>query len=269
MRLIVLALLIATALLPAVDGRDVFVLIGQSNMDGRGAIKDLPAELAKPSADFHIFYRHPQFTANGWQPLAPGFSIAPGFKGKALPGTTFGCELTFAPTLAAAVPSLKIALIKATKGGTSLAKDWMPGAKGDAAGQGPCYQNFTAAMAEALPALPGGPHRLRGVVWHQGESDAGLPAGAYDRLLTTFIARVREDLGAPDLPFVIGEVFDNGKRDHVRAAQQAVAKAVPRCAFVSCDGLATFDKGTHFDAAGQLELGRRYAAAMAKLIAAK
>ena len=47
------------------------------------------------------------------------------------------------------------------------------------------------------------------MIWHQGESDANLTADQYERLLTAFIARVRADLEAPDLPFGVGEVYDN------------------------------------------------------------
>ncbi len=124
---------------------------------------------------------------------------------------------------------------------------------------------FIAALDQARPAL-GGEVRLRAVVWHQGESDAELPAGAYHALLTAFIARVREDLGEAHLPFVVGEVFDNGKRDAVRAAQRAVASEIPGVVFVPATGTVTWDKGTHFDAASQLEMGRRYAAALAPLL---
>lgn len=263
--LIALMISVLTTTVVAADACDIIILIGQSNMDGRGAIADLPPTLKEPNPQFLIYYRNPPFVSDGWQPLAPGFSIAPGFKGKTLPGTTFGCELTFAPALATALPHFHIALLKASKGGTSLAKDWQPGVTGQTASQGPCYQNFLSSVTAALPALPGGPHHIRGVVWHQGESDAGLASGEYEKLLITFIARVREDLSLPDLPFVIGEVYDNQKRDHVRADEQATAHVVPHTAFVSCSGLVTFDQGTHFDAAGQMELGKRYAEAMAAL----
>ena len=92
------------------------------------------------------------------------------------------------------------------------------------------------------------------MIWHQGESDAGLPPGEYETLLTAFIGRVRTDMNTRDLPFVIGEVYDNDKRDNVRAGQRAAAGKVPHAAFVSAEGLKTSDKGTHFDAASQIEL---------------
>jgi iduronate 2-sulfatase len=104
------------------------------------------------------------------------------------------------------------------------------------------------------------------MIWHQGESDATLSAETYERLLTAFVARMRTDLVAPDLPFGIGEVFDNGNRDTIRAAQKATAGKVKGAFFVSADKLVTSDMGTHFDAASQIELGRRFAAEMAKAI---
>lgn len=265
MRRSLLALLAITVLAAVDDGRDVFLLLGQSNMDGRGKVADLTPEQAAPHPDILLFYHNPLQPATSWIPLAPGYSLAPGKGPKTLPSATFGPEVSFGPAIAAAMPALHVALIKASQGGTSLAKDWKPGEAGNPKSQGPCYVNFTSTLAEALGALPG-PHRLRGVVWHQGESDAGLKEGAYRELLAAFIARVRADTGVADLPIVIGQVFDNGKRDVVRAEQEAAATTIPHAAFVTCEGTETWDHGTHFDARSQLELGRRYAAAMAKLL---
>jgi hypothetical protein len=104
--------------------------------------------------------------------------------------------------------------------------------------------------------------QLAAMVWHQGESDASLPDGEYQKLLTEFIAQVRKDLDAPELPFVIGEVYDNGGRDRVRAGQRATAAAVPGVKFVPVDGLKTSDNGTHFDTPSQIELGKRLAATL-------
>jgi iduronate 2-sulfatase len=61
---------------------------------------------------------------------------------------------------------------------------------------------------------------------------------------------------------VIGEVYDNGERDSIRAAQRTVAGADANVFFATSAGLKTGDKGTHFDAASQIELGARMARAL-------
>jgi hypothetical protein len=98
------------------------------------------------------------------------------------------------------------------------------------------------------------------------ESDASLPSDEYEKLLTAFVASVRIDLDAPDLPFGVGELYDNGKRDTVRAARKLTAEKVKGVFFVSAEKLRTFDGGTPFDAASQIELGERFAAGMAEAI---
>ncbi len=245
----------------------VYLLAGQSNMDGRGNVADLTAEQGKPLAGARIFYRNPPSTSDGWKPLGPGYSVAPGYKG-ALPSLTFGPEITFGRTTLAAAPARELALIKGAVGGTNLRADWSPGLHGQPETQGLRYRDFLETVAQGLEALrqEGTPFVVRGIVWHQGEADSASTTEVYQQQLTEFIARIRQDVGQPALPFVIGEVYDNGNRDTVRAAQRAVAASVPRVAFASSEGLATFDMGTHFDAASQLLLGERLAAAMAKLL---
>lgn len=249
---------------------DIFILAGQSNMDGRGKAADLPKELAGPQQHVRFFYRNPPHACKEWVALAPGYSIAPSYKG-ALPSNTFGPEINFGAQIAKALPNRRIALIKGSKGGTSLAKDWAPGQKGNPASQGPQYKYLQETLAMALDQLKknGDTYVLRGMIWHQGESDAALAAEVYQQRLAEFIARIREDLNQPGLPFVIGEVFDNGKRDSIRTAQLAVSKSIPRVGFFSVKDLATWDKGTHFDAASQLAMGERFAAEMVKLLNAK
>lgn len=245
---------------------DLYLLAGQSNMDGRGKAADLTPQ-QREVAHAIIFYRNPPAASDGWKPLMPGYSVAPGYKGT-LPSPTFGPEIGFAIQMLKDRPDQPIALIKGSKGGTSLAHDWKPGKAGEPKTQGPCYRNFIETIHLARKDLEarGDTYTLRGILWHQGESDDKATADQYQQMLTTFIARIREDLGQPDLPFVIGEVYDNGQRDAVRAAQRATAKAVPHVAFVSAEGLKTWDHGTHFDAESQLTIGARFADALTKLI---
>ena len=246
---------------------DIFLVAGQSNCDGRGAAKELIGDLApyaEPQSDVPIAYscsslRGPVLHSDGFQPLQPGWSVAPGRnKPKSLPSGTFGPEVSFGRAVADALPDRHVALIKYAEGGTNLKRDWNPAVRDR------LYDAFLAYVAQSLKILTdrGDTYELRGMIWHQGESDAGLPEGEYQNLLTDFIAKVRAALDAPELPFGIGEVYDNGKRDRVRAAERATAEAVPGAFFVSADGLETFDGGTHFNAASQIELGRRFGAGM-------
>ena len=105
---------------------------------------------------------------------------------------------------------------------------------------------------------------IRGMLWHQGESDAGQPAGAYKKNLEALIASVRSDLGLPKLPVLIGQVNNNGKRDNIFADQKTVVSTVPDTYLVESTGLETWDHGTHFDAKSQIELGNRFAREMLK-----
>ncbi len=250
---------------------EVFLLAGQSNMDGRGAKKELVGDLAKWAQlqpDVLINFRagglhRPLTLSHGFKPLEPGYSGTPGTKPGGLPSASFGPEVAMGATLAEGLPGKKVALIKCAEGGTSLSKDWAPGAKGK------LYEQFITFVGQVLKELQakGDTYTLRGMAWHQGESDAGLPTGKYQELLTDFIQRVRADLKVKDLPFVIGEVYDNGHRDAVREGEKATAAAMPHAAFASAQGLKTSDKGTHFDAASQIELGKRFALAMLPLLA--
>src|SRR5258708_5359940 len=98
---------------------DAYLLAGQSNMDGRGKAADLDEAQRKPDERVQIYYRNPPASSDGWKPLAPGFSIPPGYKG-AVPSAVFGPELGFAGALLAAKPGLRLALIKGSKGGTTI-----------------------------------------------------------------------------------------------------------------------------------------------------
>ena len=239
-------------------------------MDGRALKADLVEELAKwakPQPNVLINFRGGGLRgtltlSKGFHPLEPGFSGAVGTRPQWAPTQTFGPEVSFGGTMAEALQGGHVALIKCAEGGTSLAKDWSPNEQDKLYGQ---WIRFVQQTLKEIKAH-GDTYTLAGVVWHQGESDAGLAAGEYAKLLTAFIQRTRTDLKESNLPFVIGEVFDNKGRDRVRAGQTAVSKTVPNTAFASAQGLSTFDKGTHFNAASQIELGKRMAQAMLPLI---
>ncbi|TWT75238.1 sialate O-acetylesterase [Allorhodopirellula solitaria] len=267
LRLLVVAILSASASLGAAEDYDVYLLAGQSNMDGRGLASQLSPEQQAPIDQAIIYYRNVLRSSDGWQQLGPGFSVPPRFKGE-LPSPTFGPELGFAHSMVQGKPDLQLALIKGSKGGTSLRSDWKPGVKGDRESQGPRYRDFidTIEMATKQLRQRGDSFTIRGMLWHQGESDSKSSAETYHRRLNELITRIREDVGVPNMPVVVGEVFDNGKRDSVRAAIQSVAAESSTVGLVSADGTNTSDPGTHFDAESQLLLGQRFSTAMSALL---
>ena len=249
---------------------EVFLLAGQSNMDGRGSVKDLTGDLSaysKPRSDLLIHFsagglHRPLTLSDGFKPLQPGFSGTPGNKPNALPTKTFGPEVSFGPEIAKALPGKLVLLVKFAEGGTNLRSDWNPNEKGK------LYENFIQFVqrTQKMVQEKGDTCEIRGMLWHQGESDAGKPIGQYQTMLSALIARVRSDLGMKELPFVIGQVYDDGKRNNIIADEKAVAKSVPNTGFVDVAGLETFDKGTHFNARSQIELGKRFAHEMAKFL---
>jgi hypothetical protein len=256
---------------PALKTYDVYLIAGQSNADGRGYTNLLTGELAAfagTQANVRIFFANPANSdpvnptyKTGWVALKTGYAVPPGFSG-ALPSDRFGFELSFGRALAEHHPDRNIALLKVTRGGTSLSADWDP-----AGGANYMWQTFTNQVPAALAALAtgGNSYTIRGMIWHQGESDGGNPTFQAD--LTQFIGATRAFLGLPELAFAIGELERDdvtptvSSRTYQLQAMASVAAADPFSGIVSSAGFLTID-GTHFDTPSVIAFGQRYAEAI-------
>ena len=236
--------------LPPRERFHLFLLVGQSNMAGRGKVQ---AQDKKPHPRVLTFSK-----GREWVP-----AVDPIHFDKSSVGVGLG--RTFAIELAEANPDITIGLIPCAVGGSPI-ESWEPGALDTATKTHP----WDDAMARCELALPAG--TLKGILWHQGESDANAArAPLYEKRLHSLIDRFRTTLKAPDVPFIAGQMgqfagkpwSDEMKR--VDAIHRALPKAMENTAFVSAEGLK--DKGDliHFDAESYRELGRRYAAAYRKL----
>ena len=238
--------------LPVKEKLHLYLLMGQSNMAGRGQIG---AEDKTPHPRVLLFTLQ-----DNWEPaVEPVTHDKPGMLG-------VGPGLAFGKAMAASDPGVTIGLVPCAVGGTPL-KRWER--------SGDLYSN---AVQRARLAMREG--TLKGILWHQGESDSGAAtnANSYSDRLSRMIQDIRADLGAPDLPFVVGQIgeflYDRGPGHAaytrvVNAALAALPEKVPATACAPSKGLK--DKGDvlHFDAASQRELGRRYAAAMLRLQSAQ
>lgn len=237
-----------TSPLPSKDGFHLYLLIGQSNMAGRGT-------LPEPPADAHP--RVLKFTADQtWAPATDPLHFDKPIAGVGL-GTSFAADL------ADADPQVTIGLIPCAVGGTPLAR-WEKG--GDLYLQ--AVERTQAAMRDGL---------LRGILWHQGESDASAEetASSYNQRLTKMVGDLRKQLGAPTAPFIAGElgrflkpVTKTGEPSYWPTVNEQInllPGSLPHAAVVSSEGLNHKGDDVHFDTPALEELGRRYAQALQRL----
>ena len=153
--------------------------------------------LAGPQSDVRFYWHKTQNTANGnltqdtWIDLQPGSGH--GINSPSGHEVEFGSELTFGRALADNDPSVNIAIIKYTHGGTNLHTQWAEG--------GVNYNTFVATVQAGLQGLEaeGDTYEIGGMVWIQGEADiGGANAGNYEANLRDLILRVRRDVfGGP------------------------------------------------------------------------
>lgn len=256
------------------DVFDVYIAAGQSNMDGRGFISELTGPLssyASPQTDVLLRYTNPGNSdgsnayQTNWISLTPGYSVEPNYTG-ALPSSRFGPDVSYGREMADNTASRRVAIIKVTRGSTSLENDWDPSSAVNGP-QGHMYAGFENAVPQAIQALQAMGHsvEVRGMIWHQGEADSSASSSQYQANLTEFIQTVRQDLGYSTLPFLIGELESfAGTRDRtaVRNAQIAVASAMDFVEFVPSTGLPVQSDENHFTTAGVVELGQRFATTM-------
>ena len=216
-----------------------FLLIGQSNMAGRGFVAEVPA----------IENEKIKVLRNGrWWPMYR--PVNPDRK-------TAGVNLaeTFVDDYSKAHPDVEVGIIPCADGGTCL-DQWQVGSL--------LYDNAVNVARLAMRTST-----IAGVLWHQGESDCeGGRAPLYRKKFEVIMAALRKDLGLEDVPFLLGGLGDFladfppagrfGNYVHINAQLQEIAKANPMTGFVSAEGLGSNPDLMHFSAEALFEFGHRY-----------
>lgn len=239
---------------PLPEVTQVVLLAGQSNMVGLGRTWELSPELAEPDTSvlIHAEGQLDAGRAGAWQPLSPHFGAL---------DNLFGPELGFGLEIERTRPGSQWALIKHSIGGTSLHTDWNPET-------GPLYAAFVEHAGRALAELRADrPAEVVGMLWMQGESDAADPhAAPYEDRLRNFVHSVRADLGLHTLPVIVGLIStapEWHRHTVIRAAQHAVADTAHQVEVVETADLGRHpDDVYHYDTAGTLALGERFAGAL-------
>ncbi|GAB3905245.1 sialate O-acetylesterase [Mucilaginibacter boryungensis] len=252
---IILMMICPVVIVQAQDGNDkhfdLYILMGQSNMAGRGPITE---DIANEHNDrVYMFTKDKQ-----WVPAKhPLHFDKPKVAGVG-PGLTFGI------TIAQAYPEVKIGLIPCAVGGTPI-EHWVPGAYDQATNTHPyddAVERITAAMKYGI---------IKGVIWHQGESNSRPDkAKVYLAQLSELIQRIRTLTGNPNLPFVVGELGRYRQAyANINTQLAKLPDMIPYTAVSTSENLVHKGDTTHFDGPSAQEMGRRMAVQMLKIQASQ
>ena len=230
-----------------------FLMIGQSNMAGRGDFGEV-----EPIDNPDCF----MLRMGRWQkmsePINPDRAI---FNPQGHSGTNL-CA-SFADRYAKHFGE-KIGLIPCADGGTSISQ-WQPG-----------EILFDHAVFMARLAMR--TSKLGGILFHQGENDCNeADIDLYKERAMRTINEIRRELNAEELPFIIGELSESLSPERKCSEFSArmnlifkeIEKEIPNCRVVSSKGLSLKDDGLHFNSAALREFGNRYFDAYLDLVATK
>ena len=236
----------------------VFLLAGQSNMEGQGVVEmDDPqsynggkgnlvwsmANSTNKGQMAHLKDAKGQWTeredveisfkARGKLrkgPLTIGYT---GYGGR----SHIGPELQFGHVVGEAIPE-PILLIKTAWGGKSLQVDFRPPSAGGETG--PYYTQMIAEIRDALKALGKREFTIAGFIWMQGWNDmvSQEATAEYADNLVHLASDIRKEFRLPKLPIVVGELGNNGPAKEgsgmatFRAAQKAGTARIDHARFV-------------------------------------
>jgi len=237
----------------------IFLLIGQSNMVG--APKPEPQdEVESPRVKVLAYETCPNLgrTYNEWTTAKPPLHNCYGGAG---PGDYFG------KALAAAYPDATIGLVPLAVAGVDIdffEKGVVPKRRNEF--KIPPDNHWSGAyewvLERARLAQKAG--AIRGIIFHQGESDTG--SSEWVGKVNTMVTDLRSDLGLGEVPFVVGELLYTGCCGQLHnPLVTKLPQAISHTRVVSANGLLGQD-AAHFDLSAQRELGKRYGAAMVDLL---
>lgn len=251
----------------------VFILAGQSNMEGQAVVGlDHPRyynggkgnlEYVMKHSPRKAMYKHLKNEDGKWAVRDDVWITYKTGRGKLLSGGLgigysgyadshhFGPELQFGHVVGDALDN-QVLLIKTAWGGKSLYADFRPPSSGGKVG--PCYTKMIAEVRKALgeikkrfPDYDGRGYEIAGFVWFQGWNDMCTKPAVpeYERNLVNLIRDVRKEFKLPRLPVVIGELGNGGRdaKGSMLAIRQAQAAAAATPEFA---GTVTFVKTAEF-----------------------
>jgi len=213
----------------------LFILAGQSNMDGRGNMEDYEA----PERDENIFVFSKKLEWSIAKEPLTDRGVSPG--------------LSFANELRKNDPDLIIGLIPCAVGGSPI--NWWQS-------DFPSRTIYARMIKQVSLAMEEG--ELAGVLFFQGERDAYADSTSrpdqWAELFEQFVNDLRKDLNVPDLPVVfaqIGSVEGLAPKCAIVQDQQENVK-IKNAVMIRTKDLPLQDEW-HFTSPAYVEIGKRFA----------
>jgi hypothetical protein len=240
----------------------LFILAGQSNMSGRGAV---PAALKHTNPRVYVFGNDYQ-----WKLAEEPVDSAAGQVDMVSEDRDAGMSpsLNFAETLLDPKPEWVIGLIPCAKNSTSLL-EWQQNEDPKSL-YGSCLKRIREAMQIGTPA---------GILFYQGETDTYdpvlyphkkiLPAEQWAGEFGQWVKAWRSDLGDANLPVVFAQIGTNeDPRSLIHwevIKKQQASVNLPNVRMIKTDDLELGD-AVHLTVEGYIEVGRRFAEAFLQII---
>lgn len=238
----------------------VFVLAGQSNMQGQGVVsmdhekyynagkgnliwsmehsqskekmkhlRDDQGHWVSPQ-NVRIRYKQKDEVRSG--PLTVGYT---GYGGI----SHIGPELQFGHVVGEYFQDREVYLIKTAWGGKSLFKDFRPPSSQGETGE--YYAKMVDEIRAGLDEFAPDTYKLGGFVWMQGWNDmvSQEATAEYSKNLVNFVADLRKEFSVKNLPFIVGELGNGGEAKpgsgmaKFRTAQNEGVKKIEQAWFTS------------------------------------
>lgn len=225
-----------------------FLIIGQSNMAGRGNMAEASPLLTNGG--------RMKVLRNGrWQIIYRPVNPDRPFSGTCL-------AESFAKAYSDDHPDVEVGIIPCADGGTSL-DQWQEG--------GLLFDNAVNCAKLAMRTS-----HLVGILWHQGEADCSAELHPlYLDKITSILNALRRELNAENTPFIVGGLGDFLKNfpddsalvnyPYVNRALMELSSREKHVAFASAEGLTSNPDNLHFDHKSLEEFGQRYYEAFKKI----
>lgn len=221
---------------------DIFIALGQSNMAGRAPITDAVSEVLP---NVKLLANNDQ-----WVDAQNPFNLYSNIR-KNASMQRVGPSYSFSKTMEKHTGK-PIGMVVNARGGTAISK-FIEGGE---------YHDGLFSRLKGLHKFG----TIKGVIWHQGESDSGR-SGSYMDKLTRLVDSLRAELG--NTRFVAGQMgpwtldgASSPKYESINAVIATIENNISNATYVSNADLNHIGDGAHFDLVSQILLGQRYAQKM-------